>query len=304
VDALQLEFGAMLRSAEMRVAIAEAVGEAIVRTIRPMNSFLQTIAPAVHWTKEQLSAVEAKLRRAHCYTPIDLANRLQLHSQVHTYPQSHTQSQTQPQSQSQTQSQSLNRALDDMGAKKFSSKTIALMRYLLSAGLLVQPGVDLNLNMNLHALSIQNGSSSSAAKFNGHSTTLSHNFGTMAGASEGLLSLLQERSVGQLGPALGLGLNLGPMHGWVDPGLDLELSLSLAMEGVPVMQRRLVRRIFVYGNLRDDLSSRVKESAAKDSSQSSSSSSLLPEASVYSDWLQGSTSYAATLPGFALFQVT
>lgn len=74
VDAFQLEFGSFLRQVEVRRHVAAAVGEAIVRSLQPMEPFLMRIRtnPQVGWSMDGVRAVRAKLRRANCYTPRDL----------------------------------------------------------------------------------------------------------------------------------------------------------------------------------------------------------------------------------------
>jgi hypothetical protein len=63
IDALQLEFGGFLRTSELRHQVAEAVGEAILRTIQPMRTFLRTLSsmPSVHWRSDDVILVEEKL---------------------------------------------------------------------------------------------------------------------------------------------------------------------------------------------------------------------------------------------------
>jgi N-formylglutamate amidohydrolase len=101
VDALQLEFGGFLRTAELRNQVAEAVGEAILRTIHPMKTFLQTMAqlPSVRWRNDDVISVEEKLRLARCFTPVDIVERI-----------SH-----------------INKAFEKHGARKFFKKTLRMM---------------------------------------------------------------------------------------------------------------------------------------------------------------------------------
>lgn len=101
VDALQLEFGGFLRTAELRNQVAEAVGEAILRTIHPMKIFLQTMAllPSVRWRNDDVVSVEEKLRLARCFTPVDIVERISY----------------------------INKAFEKHGARKFFKKTLRMM---------------------------------------------------------------------------------------------------------------------------------------------------------------------------------
>jgi N-formylglutamate amidohydrolase len=101
VDALQLEFGGFLRTAELRNQVAEAVGEAILRTIHPMKTFLQTMAqlPSVRWRNDDIISVEEKLRLARCFTPVDIVERISY----------------------------INKAFEKQGARKFFKKTLRMM---------------------------------------------------------------------------------------------------------------------------------------------------------------------------------
>ena len=101
VDALQLEFGGFLRTSELRQQIAEAVGEAILRTIQPMRIFLQTLAsvPSVQWRPIDIPLVESKLKKARFLTPADIISRLA----------------------------TINKVLESQGAKKFTKKTLRIM---------------------------------------------------------------------------------------------------------------------------------------------------------------------------------
>ena len=101
VDALQLEFGGFLRTLELRQQIAEAVGEAILRTIQPMRIFLQTLAlfPSIQWRAVDIPLVENKLKKARFLTPADIIQRLA----------------------------TINKVLESQGAKKFSKKTLRII---------------------------------------------------------------------------------------------------------------------------------------------------------------------------------
>ena len=101
VDALQLEFGGFLRTVQMRNQVADAVGEAILRTVQPMRAFLQTLAklPTVQWRNDDIDHVEIKLRKAGCLTPADIAERLSC----------------------------INKVFEKQGARKFFKKTLRVM---------------------------------------------------------------------------------------------------------------------------------------------------------------------------------
>ena len=105
VDAFQLEFGSFLRQLEVRKNIAALIGESIVRTLQPMESFLVRLRanPKVGWSMDGVRTVQAKLKRANCYTPQDL----------------------------HTQLMSINGQLVAHGAKKFSRGTLQVMREAL-----------------------------------------------------------------------------------------------------------------------------------------------------------------------------
>lgn len=107
VDALQLEFGGFLRTAELRNQVAEAVGEAILRTIHPMKTFLQTMAllPSVRWRNDDVISVEEKLRLARCFTPVDIVERISY----------------------------INKAFEKHGARKFFKKTLRMMMDMIES---------------------------------------------------------------------------------------------------------------------------------------------------------------------------
>lgn len=101
VDDLQLEFGGFLRTVELRNQVAEIIGEAILRTMQPMRSFLQTLAllPTVQWRKDDIVLVEEKLRKAKCLTPLDIMERISC----------------------------INTTIEKQGARKFFKKTLRIM---------------------------------------------------------------------------------------------------------------------------------------------------------------------------------
>ena len=101
VDALQLEFGGFLRTVELRNQVAEIIGEAILRTMQPMRTFLQTLAllPTVQWRKDDIILVEEKLRKAKCLTPLDIIERISC----------------------------INTTIEKQGARKFFKKTLRIM---------------------------------------------------------------------------------------------------------------------------------------------------------------------------------
>lgn len=106
IDALQLEFGGFLRTAELRHQVAEAVGEAILRTMHPMKTFLQTLAllPSVKWRNDDIISVEEKLRLARCFTPVDIVERISY----------------------------INNAFEMLGARKFFKKTLRMMSDMIN----------------------------------------------------------------------------------------------------------------------------------------------------------------------------
>ena len=91
VDGLQLEFGAFLRSNDVRNQVADVVAEAISRAIHPMPSFLKHVSSksmwtqdqqntvdtvvAKSWTQAQQDTVDKSLASVHVYTPLDLRCR-------------------------------------------------------------------------------------------------------------------------------------------------------------------------------------------------------------------------------------
>ena len=105
VDAFQLEFGSFLRQLDVRKNVAAMIGEAIVRTLQPMESFLMRLRsnPHVGWSIDGVRAVQSKLKKANCYTPQDL------HAQL----------------------VSINGQLVAHGARKFSRGTLQAMREAL-----------------------------------------------------------------------------------------------------------------------------------------------------------------------------
>lgn len=105
VDALQLEFGGFLRTVELRHQVAEIIGEAILRTMQPMRTFLQTLAllPTVQWRKDDIILVEEKLRKAKCLTPLDIMERISC----------------------------INTTIEKQGARKFFKKTLRIMLDML-----------------------------------------------------------------------------------------------------------------------------------------------------------------------------
>lgn len=124
VDALQLEFGGFLRTAQMRNQVAEAVGEAILRTVQPMRAFLHTLAklPTVQWRNDDIDHVELKLRKAGCLTPADIAERLSC----------------------------INKVFEKQGARKFFKKTLRVMMDMFE-----------NSKMSMSAMRVQLSSGSS-----------------------------------------------------------------------------------------------------------------------------------------------
>ena len=76
VDCLQLEFGYELRSENNLNIVAEAVGEALMRTFFPLKYFLKDIAPVNEWSEIHIEKVESKLELIQIYTPNDLLQSL------------------------------------------------------------------------------------------------------------------------------------------------------------------------------------------------------------------------------------
>lgn len=76
VDGLQLEFGSFLRLREVREDAAEFVAEAIIRTLNPMQFFIDQVATYTKWNPSQMEAVKFKLRTVNCFKPSDIADKL------------------------------------------------------------------------------------------------------------------------------------------------------------------------------------------------------------------------------------
>jgi N-formylglutamate amidohydrolase len=76
VDGLQLEFGSFLRLREVREDVAEFVAEAIIRTLNPMQFFIDQVATYTKWNPSQMEAVKFKLRTVNCFKPSDIADKL------------------------------------------------------------------------------------------------------------------------------------------------------------------------------------------------------------------------------------
>jgi N-formylglutamate amidohydrolase len=73
VNAIQLEFGSLLRSKEFRYKVSVAIGEAIFRFLKPMRLVLEVISKSsptsINWSMQD---VENKLILAQCNSPFDL----------------------------------------------------------------------------------------------------------------------------------------------------------------------------------------------------------------------------------------